>query len=113
MIAVTSRATILLLFATMLTGPANAQGIIVEGRLDCGEWAAARIRGKSIPYEHYLIGLLNGLALGHQVEFWHAAPSPISREAVYLWMDGYCQQNPLGQFVTGAVALYLRTAVTN
>jgi hypothetical protein len=106
MIAIIPRATKLLLIAMILTGPVNAQDVTVEGQLDCSQWVEARERGASDRYEHYLIGIINGLALGHQVEFWEAKLPPISREAVYVWMDGYCRQNPLNQAVQGAIALY-------
>ena len=86
---------------------AHSQGVVVLGALDCGKWVQARTNSASSNLEHYLLGLLNGLALGRQVEFWQARglPSP-SRESVYLWMDGYCRDNPLNDVAQGATALY-------
>lgn len=108
MIAPILRAAALCLTATILvTGHSHAQGVIVEGGLDCGEWVEARTKSTSGHIEHYLLGLMNGLALGHGVEFWRADGTKISRKAVYLWMDGYCRQNPLSHVVTGAVSLYM------
>jgi len=101
-------AVVLSLVILMLaTRPANAQeGVIIEGSLDCGEWVNARTKALSSNLQHYLLGLINGLTLGHGHEFWRAGGSKLSREAVYLWMDSYCRQNPLKDVVTGAVALY-------
>ena len=107
MIGLISRTATLFLIATILTAPVNAQ-VYIEGSVDCGSWVEGRTRETSVVIEAYLIGLINGLTLGHQVEFWRAGPSAtsLSRESVYLWMDGFCRQNPLNGVVQGAIALY-------
>ena len=90
-----------------LPAPAIPQGIVVEGTVDCGEWITARSNNTAVPLEHYLLGLLNGLALGRQDEFWRAdGRSKPSREAIYLWMDKYCRDNPLSNPVSGAFVLF-------
>ena len=90
-----------------------AQGISVEGALDCGQWSAARTKERAGYFEHYLLGLLNGMALGKRIEFWHAGGrSSPSREAVYLWMDKYCRENPLSHFITGAFELFAERTTT-
>ena len=96
----------MLLIATIMTGAANAQGITVEGILDCGQWVRARTEKNSTAIGHYVIGVINGLAIGKGVEFWRAGGINISTEAIYLWMDGYCRQHPLNQVFEGAFALY-------
>lgn len=83
------------------------EGIHVEGTLDCGEWVAARRAGEAGSYGYYLLGLLNGLAIGNAVEFWRAGGRPPpSREAIYLWMDGYCTRNPLADVVEASMVLF-------
>ena len=77
----------------------------VEGILDCGLWIAARKTNDAAALEHFLLGLLNGISLGSNVEFWRARGLPISREQAYLWMDGYCAKNPLKEVYEGAFAL--------
>jgi hypothetical protein len=77
--------TALLLILILTTGQANSQGAVhIEGIVDCGEWVKARTDAQAGYLEHYLIGLINGLTLGRNLEFWHANGSRLSREAVYL-----------------------------
>ena len=49
---------------------------------------------------------MNGLALGLRSEFWRADGNKISRESVFVWMDGYCREHPLQGVITGAFVLY-------
>jgi hypothetical protein len=85
---------------------AGQKGIYVEGQLDCGQWIDARTKGSSMAYENYVIGVLNGLALGHMIEFWRADGRSVSRESVYLWLDQYCRQHPLDEVVAGVIVLF-------
>lgn len=95
----------LLSFATPVAHAQN-EGVLVEGVADCGLWVSARKQGnRASNLEHFLTGLLNGLALGRGVEFWRASGSQLSREQVYLWMDGYCAKNPLMTVYSGAYSL--------
>ena len=82
------------------------QGITVEGTMDCGQWVESRSLNRSIAYEHYLIGLINGQALGRQVEFWNAGGIPVSLEQVHLWMDKYCKDHPLSNPIRGTYILF-------
>jgi hypothetical protein len=91
----------------LLVSPASAQGVYIEGWTDCGQWIEAREQRRADYLEHHLIGLLNGLTLGHRMEFWRAGGLPkLSREAVFLWIDGFCRENPLSNVVKGAGRLY-------
>lgn len=99
------RALAVLAFVFSTSAPAHAQGVVLEGRLDCGNWIEARTKRSADRLEHYLIGLLNGMALTSQIEFWQAGGSRVSRDQVFLWMDDYCRRTPLADPVTGAVAL--------
>lgn len=87
--------------------PSLAAGIAVEGDVDCGIWVKARTEGQSAILEGYVLGLMNGLALASQIEFWQATGVPVGREQVFLWMDNYCRANPLSRTAVGAVALMI------
>jgi hypothetical protein len=81
--------------------------IVVEGQADCGLWDKARQEKRSAVLEHYVLGFLNGMAMGTDTEFWRPPNAlPISRDAVFLWMDGYCRKEPLSQIITGAHRLF-------
>lgn len=84
----------------------SSQRIMIKGELDCGQWVAARNSDQSKVYGGFVIGMLNGLALGRATEFWTINGATISTDAVYLWMDNYCQTNPLSMVATGVVSLY-------
>jgi hypothetical protein len=103
-----SRLTVAALAATLFAAPAPAlpQGIIVEGIPDCGLWVKARSTDRSAILEEWLVGFLNGIAVGTQTEFWHAGGIPINREQVYLWMDKYCREEPLSRVIEGAFRLH-------
>ena len=45
------------------------------------------------------------MAFGRMIEIWKAQGVPMSKEQVYLWMDKYCQANPLSMVVIGAEEL--------
>ena len=92
----------------LLASTANAQGITIEaGKLDCGQWAKARKEQSSSHYETFIVGFLNGLALGRDIEFWQPRGKPnISWDSVQLWMDSYCQKKPLELALTGAIKLF-------
>jgi hypothetical protein len=84
-----------------------AQGnIYTQGLLDCAQWIAGRKDSPTASnYEHFLLGLMNGMALGSRVEFWNASGVLLSRQQVYLWMDNYCAKNPLKHVIEGASVL--------
>lgn len=86
--------------------PATAAGIFVEGSSDCGNWLDARKTERSAVLEGYTLGYLNGLAIGHVIEFWHADGRGVSREAVYAWIDSYCQKAPLDLLNQAIMQLY-------
>ena len=89
-----------------VAAPSRGQGIYVEGQLNCGQWIDSRTKSSSVSIERYVIGVLNGLALGHGIELWRADGQAVSREAVFVWVDNYCRNHPLDPFVKGIIALY-------
>jgi hypothetical protein len=93
--------------ASLAPARAATSGVNVESYADCGQWVQSRTNNEAVVLQGYVIGLINGLALGHQVEFWTAEGRPaLSQDAVFLWMDGFCRGHPLDDVVHGAVTLY-------
>ena len=89
-----------------LTGAGFAQGVHVEGIIDCGLWVKARTVARANVFEGYLVGLLNGMSIGRGVEFWRAGGLPsLTQDQVFLWMDGFCRREPLSGVVRGAYVL--------
>ena len=97
-------AALAVLVSILRSEPVLAQGIMLEGSIDCGLWMQARTESRAEALEHYLIGFLNGLALAARIDFWRAGPR-LSRQQIYLWMDNYCRSTPLSSPVQGAIAL--------
>jgi hypothetical protein len=95
----------LALALTLSSGISAAQSFWVETAEDCGEWVKARKLKRSSPHEARLVGLLDGMAIGRMIEIWKAQGNPMSKEQAYLWMDKYCQSNPLSRVVSGAEEL--------
>jgi len=95
----------LALALTLTCGISAGQKIWVEASEDCGAWVKARKLKRSSPYEAHLVGLLSGMAIGRMIDIWKAQGNPMSKEQAFLWMDNYCQSNPLSLVVTGADVL--------
>jgi len=79
-------------------------GIVLGADLARGQWVAARKQQRAQYFENYLVGLVDGLALGRAVDIWSAGGSKVSGEQVFLWMDRYCETRPLDMVATGAFA---------
>ena len=97
----------LLLIASGDVTAAPSEGFYLQGAdTDCGDWVKARKADRSSILEAFVVGTLNGMALGGKRELWRAAGDKVSDESVFLWMDNYCNANPLSKVVTGIVALF-------
>lgn len=95
------------LLAAALLACGNARAVVViEGVVDCREWTEGRAEHTSVNLEHYVLGLLNGIALGRGREFWRAGGGKFTPQEAYQWMDNYCQANPQKQVMTGAGELF-------
>ena len=87
----------------MVSMTAGAEGILLKGgSVDCGKWLNARKLQTAKYYEHYLFGVVDGLALGNGINVWAGKGGRVTQEQFYYWMDAYCQKNPLDFTVTGA-----------
>ena len=78
--------------ALSLTAPAAAQ-VTIKGLADCALWVEARNVGRSVALEHYMVGFINGISMGSNVDIWGARE--IRQEQFYLWIDKWCRDNPL------------------
>ena len=94
--------------ASMSLPVAAGDGVLVitPSKGACGEWVKARSNAKLEPvvsesFKWWLIGYLGGFAMGTETNYLNGA----SAESIYLWMDNYCQQNPLKGVVEGAFPL--------
>lgn len=78
------------------------------GGYDCGQWVS-RPRGKSHPAESWALGYLSGLNVAHERA--HMSPTdPLdslnSADQVFLWLDNFCQANPLRKLDGAASELF-------
>lgn len=96
---------LILLLCIQANAWADNELLIIEGRADCGGWISGRKNNTSIAYEHYVLGFLNGLVIGSNMDFWTAKGRKLNREQVYLWMDNYCSKNPLSGPSEGVMEL--------
>ena len=85
------RRIVLISVGLLFCWSATAQeSLRVEGGFDCGVWAIARKEHQAQILEHYVVGLIDGLALGMSVDLWRVGGVALDREQVYLWMDRFC-----------------------
>jgi hypothetical protein len=93
------------LAVVLLAGAAGAQNVLVKGTLNCALWSSGRLNKDSTALEHYLQGLINGLALGSRRDFW-SFPYSIEPDQAFYWMDKYCAEAPLSNVVGGVYTLF-------
>jgi hypothetical protein len=84
---------------------ASGQSVNLAGDVNRGIWLEARTQRTAINLEGFVQGLLNGMSLGSNIEFWEVGGNRVSSAQVFLWMDNYCRTNPLSNAYNGAVAL--------
>jgi hypothetical protein len=80
---------------------ANAQGIFIQGNIDCGMWIEARSKRMAITFEHFIVGMVNGLAVGSELDIWRGKGIAVTQEQYFYWMDGYCKNKPLNSVLQG------------
>ena len=95
------RPLVLLLLAFCLAQP--ALGATVFGTPDCGEWLSGK-KGKELD-KAWLIGYLSGISVANPKE-----GDPLGKissiEQIFVWMNNYCQRNPLKDISDGANRLF-------
>lgn len=92
------------LFIILFTTLSISQSFGLEYRpfVQCGNWVENRKEGKqSAVSEGSLLGFLSGWQAHSGRDVFKGA----SNESIFLWMDNYCQKNPLSNTYDGALKL--------
>ena len=99
------KGTAKLLLALAFAMPLLAQSQTVYGTPDCGGW----IKQGSSQQKGWLLGYMSGLNVMHEVESLKPV-NPLknlnSADQAFLWMDTYCQKNPLENVGEGGWKLF-------
>jgi hypothetical protein len=78
--------------------------ITTFGVVDCGKW----ITNKSEPRKAWVLGYLTGMNTIHNVT---SDTNPLgkvsSAEQIFIWIDNYCQKNPLKSIDDAGSSLFL------
>jgi len=81
--------------------PASYQAdVIGSGTISCGTWTAWRRSGQAAHAEQWILGFLSGIG-------YEGVGDPLNgvdANAVWAWMDNYCQANPLDAIVKAGAA---------
>jgi hypothetical protein len=84
----------------------HASASTTWGASDCGEWVAESKSNASM--RGWLLGFMTGLGAMHEIT--GKTDNPLSKlnsgQQIYLWMDNYCQRNPLKTISLGGVDLF-------
>lgn len=96
--------TAMLFLACHLGQPVFAQTVI--GQRDCGQW----LTNKTPTDRAWLLGYMSGMNVGMG-----GKSDPLanvnSAEQIYVWMDNYCQKNPLKTVTSGGFDLFIEIAL--
>ena len=92
---------VILLMISVSKAQAQRQGLRTFGEMNCGDW----IKEQSPTNQTWLMGLLTGMNIGPINSNNDLANLKSSNQAL-LWMDNYCQSNPLKMVSEGGVALF-------
>ena len=98
---------LLLIAILTFTNTTYAQGATVDqfGVVDCGSWLTARKEDRSKTIESYLLGLVDGMALGSMKDIRSGLNGiSVNREQLFFWMDEWCKKNPLKGATEGTFA---------
>jgi hypothetical protein len=86
--------------------PTAINALTMQGIPNCADWLQLRSSGRAVEATAWLLGFLSGVSLGTGKEFWDVPTKAIAPNQAYLWMDNYCQGNPLSNTGEGATALF-------
>ena len=83
----------------------DARAITIRGAESCGIWVKERQEKKISTFIHqrWLAGYLSGIAVGNGKDVLKGTDN----ESIFLWMDNYCQANPLKDIADGSEVLFL------
>jgi hypothetical protein len=101
----TKLATTTLALACLLGQPAFGQAYTYFGMPDCGQW----INNKKPSDRFWLFGFMSGLNSMYTLKN-KDGDDPLdnlsSADQIVVWMDNYCQKNPLKKVGAGALDLF-------
>ncbi len=93
----------MLLITCHLGQPALAETVF--GEPDCGQW----LTKKREPDKAWALGYLSGLSVMHELN--GKVDDPLAKinsaEQIFVWLDNYCQKNPLKGIGNGGLSLFL------
>jgi hypothetical protein len=100
---------ILLIALLAFANTIYAQGVTTVdpfGQVDCGSWLTARKEDRSKTIESYVLGLVDGMAVGSMKNI-RAGLNGISvnREQLFFWTDEWCRKNPL-EFISHGASVF-------
>jgi len=105
---INNRPLVLLLLACCLAQPVLgvAQTVTSIGRPDCGLWLSKQRETDKA----WLLGYVPAISVSEMGRI-SGASDPFSKisstEQVFVWMNNYCQKNPLKDVGAGAFSLYI------
>jgi hypothetical protein len=86
--------------------PTALNALTMQGIPNCAAWLQIRSSGRAVEATSWLLGFLSGISLGTGREFWDIPNKTLAPEQAYLWMDNFCQANPLKSVLDGAYQLF-------
>ena len=100
------RAVANLVVFLVLTAPVQAQ-LKLNATGTCAMWLEA---GKNKVFrqieEALVLGLIDGMSLGANMNFWVTREGQLKINQAHDWIDNYCRENPLEHTVTGVWELF-------
>jgi len=100
---------VVLAFVSAAVFATNANAVSVRGFSSCGGWVQDRAENNGWPHlsdESWVLGFLSGLALGTKEDVLKRADDP----SIFLWIDNYCQANPLKRVTDAVMELFSELA---
>ncbi len=94
--------------AALLCWSSSASSVTTMGDRSCGNWVRPQQAGNNVQIEklaleNWLVGFLSGMAVASKIDVLEHAAG----KSLYVWMDKYCQANPLNRMSEGALELFI------
>lgn len=101
---ITKKVTVALTIMLLLIQPVFGQTAF--GNFDCGQW----VTSKNEPRKAWLLGFMTGMSLSTHFSnpsFGDWLGKANSADQMFVFVDNFCQKNPLNKIESAAVELYL------
>lgn len=94
---------LMLLLGVMCGSALSAEPVNIIGKFSCGSWVKARVDKdwETLVQRSWLHGFLTGIA----IESKHNFLSGTDSDSIALWVDGFCNANPLEDVGTAGIVL--------